>query len=179
MAVVGVNNFELLCETIQPPLTSISQQGERTGFEAARLLTRILDGEVDDVEHLRLPPGELIERRSTDFLAVDDPDVAWAMRFIRDNAAEPITVDDVLRHVAVSRRTLDKRFIEAIGHVPAQEIRLTRLRRAQNLLANTRERIVSVAMQSGFRSASGFDRAFREHTGMTPRQYRRRFSTEW
>ena len=176
-AVIGVNNYELLCETARPPLTSICQLAERTGYEAARLLDRIVAGKADGIEHLRLPPGKLIKRRSTDFLAIDDPDVADAIAFIRDNASESITVDDVLERIAVSRRTLDKKFIAALGHPPAEEIRMTRIRRARHLLANTTEQIVWVAMRSGFRSVSGFDRAFREQTGLTPRQYRKRFGT--
>ena len=58
---------------------------------------------------------------------------------------------------------------------PAEEIRLSRMRRAQYLLVNTSEQILSVALRSGFRSVSGFDRSFRERTGLTPREYRRKF----
>jgi LacI family transcriptional regulator len=176
-AVIGVNNYELLCETARPPLSSICQQAERTGYEAARLLDRIVAGDAGDLEHVRLPPGRLVKRRSTDFLAIDDSDVADAIAFIRDNVTESITVDDVLERVAVSRRTLDKRFIAALGHPPAEEIRMTRIRRAQQLLADTSEQILSIAMRCGFRSVSGFNRAFRDTTGLTPRQYRRQFHT--
>ncbi len=176
VAVVGVNNFQLLCETGQPPLSSICQQAERTGYEAARLLTRIVDGEAEAVEHLHLPPGELVQRRSTDFLAVADGEVALALRFIRENCARPITVDDVLEHTSVSRRTLDKRFIESLGHPPAEEIRLSRIRRAQHLLASSPQTILAIALSSGYRSVSGFERAFQHYTGMAPREYRRRFA---
>ncbi len=175
VAVVGVNNYELLCETAQPPLTSICQNAERIGFEAARLLDQITKGTAEPVEHLEIPPGELVKRRSTDFLAFQDPDVAAALVFIHEHASEPITVEHVLQHLAVSRRTLDKKFCEILGHPPAAEIRSSRIRRAQDLLARTDEQIVMVAAGSGFRSVSGFQRAFREHTGLTPRQYRRQF----
>lgn len=175
MAVVGVNNYDLLCESAQPPLTSICQQAVRIGYEAARLLDRVVAGDVGCEEHLQVAPGELVQRRSTDFLAIDDPDVSAALTFIRDHGSEPITVDDVLGVVAVSRRTLDKKFLAALGHPPAEEIRCWRIRRAQELLARTSEQVVSVALRSGFRSVSGFDRAFRQHTGLTPRQYRRQF----
>ncbi len=176
-AVVAVNNYELLCETAQPPLSSICQQAERIGYEAMRLLDRLVrkrGRRRKSPPHIALPPGDLVRRRSTDFLAIDDPDVAAALTAIRANAAQPITIDDVLADVMVSRRTLDKKFIAALGHPAAAELHLTRMKIAQQLLAQTEQQILTVAMCSGFASVSGFGRAFRLHAGMTPRQYRKR-----
>lgn len=172
-AVLGVNDFALLCEIAEPPLSSIRQQAERTGYEAARLLTRIVEGKADPNTQIRLPPGEVVERRSTDMLAVDDPDVGEALRFIRDRLEEARTVDDIVGHVSVSRRTLDKRFLATIGHTPADELRLTRIRRAKQLLSQTNLAVTEVALRCGFGTASSLDRAFRDATGMTPREHRR------
>ncbi len=175
VAVIGVNNNDLLCETAQPPLTSICQQAERIGYEAARLLDRGVVQSGDRVEPLQIAPGELVERRSTDFLAIDDLDVIAALVFIRDHVNKAHSVDDVLNHVCVSRRTLDKKFCAVLGHPLSEEIRCLRIRRAQDLLAKTQEQILNVALRSGFESPSGFYRAFRKHTGLTPREYRRQF----
>lgn len=175
VAVIGVNDFTLLCETAQPPLSSIRQQAERTGYEAARLLTEIVEGRADPTTHILLPPGEVMHRRSTDTVAVHDSEVRQALLFIRREFPNAISMEDVADHVAMSRRGLDKRFVAALGHTPAEELRQVRLRRAEELLSQTNLGISEVGARCGFRSLSSFDRAFQEATGMTPGRYRKKY----
>ncbi len=172
-AVLGVNDFALLCETAAPPLSSIRQQAERTGYEAARLLTAIVEGRADRTAQLRLPPGDVVQRRSTDMLALDDLEVAEVLRFIRDHLEESITIDEIAAHLAISRRGLDKRFSAKIGHTPAMELSKARIRRAEELLRQTNLGVSEISLRCGFRTVSSFDRAFRQATGATPRQYRK------
>jgi LacI family transcriptional regulator len=176
VSVLGVGNFELLCETCRPPMSSIPQRARQIGYEAANLLDQIVKGKAKPDTRILMPPGELVPRRSTDFLAIDDSVVCEALRFIRGNFLYPITVEDVAGKVTVSRRTLDKRFIDSMGHSPAREISLMRIRRAQELLANAKEQIVVVATRSGFASLSSFNSVFREATGLTPSEYRRQYT---
>lgn len=177
-AVLGVNDFTLLCETAQPPLSSIRQQAERTSYEAAQLLTEIVEGTAEPTTRILLPPGEVIERQSTDTLAVEDAEVCRAILFIRSHMAEPITVNDVAHHVSMSRRGLDKRFLATIGHTAAVELWKARLRRGQQLLSQTNLGVTEVSARCGFSTVSSFDRAFRDTTGMTPRQYRKQHGIE-
>ncbi|GAA4436238.1 substrate-binding domain-containing protein [Bremerella cremea] len=172
MSVVGVNDYRLICETTMPPLSSISQNSERIGFLAAQLLDQMIQGEPIPPEPIVVPPGNMFVRRSSEFLALDDCDVAAAIEFIRARCNHPITVTDVVDNGEMSRKTLEKRFKSLIGHSIAQEIRLSRMRHAQHLLTSTTLSIVDVAVRSGFDSTSGFIRAFREHTGITPAEYR-------
>jgi len=171
-AVLGVNDFTLMCETAQPPLSSIRQQAERTGYEAAQLLTDIVEGRAARQTQLLLPPGEVIHRRSTETLALDDPEMREAVLYIRNHLAEAISIEDVAQHLAMSRRGLDKRFLAAVGHTPGAELRRVRLRRGAELLSQTKLSITEISARCGFAATSSFDRAFREMMGMTPREYR-------
>jgi LacI family transcriptional regulator len=123
---------------------------------------------------LLVPPTHVVGRRSTDTLAIDDPILAAALRFIRDRAAEPITVPDVLDAVAVSRRSLERRFHAALDRSPAAEIRQAHLRRAQELLAATDLPLPAVAAASGFGSPEYLATVFKHETGQTPLKYRSR-----
>lgn len=170
--VVGVNDHRLICETTDPSISSIRQQAERIGYEAAATLHALLQG-VKPKERVRLiSPGDVVVRRSSDFVAVDDPVVRDAIHEIRRYCGHPITVEAIADKLPVTRRTLDKRFTAAIGHPPAEEIRLSRIRLARDLLRNTNLQIVAIGMRCGFESTSGFIRAFRELTGTTPRRFR-------
>ena len=178
VAVLGVDNFELLCDFSSPPLTSVAQSSYRIGFEAAKLLDQLMSGEPPPREPILIPPVGVVARQSTDVLAVDDPDVAEALRFIRNHADQHITLADILDHVAVSRRSLEIRFKNAIGHSVEQETINVRMHRAKQLLSETVMPITQVAFHSGDQSSTGFSVAFRKETGMSPRDYRKHLACE-
>ncbi|RCS54128.1 helix-turn-helix domain-containing protein [Bremerella cremea] len=172
MSVVGVNNYRLICDTTMPPLSSISQNSERIGYLAAETLVRQIENESPPSDPVLVSPGQMIVRRSSEFLALDDPEVTSAIEFIRSHCSRPITVTDIVDNATMGRKSLEKRFKSVVGHSIAQEIRLSRMRHAQHLLTSTTLSIIDVAVRSGFDSTSGFIRAFREHSGVTPAEYR-------
>lgn len=172
ISVIGVNNYGLICDTTSPHLSSISQNSEKIGFLAAQLVDQLIQGEPIPPEPILVAPGPIIARRSSEFIALDDTEVAAAIEFIRARCGQPITVTDIVERSDVSRKTLEQRFKSVVGHSIAQEIRLSRMRRAQHLLSSTSLSIVDVAIRSGFDSTSGFIRAFKEYTGLTPADYR-------
>ena len=171
-ALIGVNNYRLICETSDPPLSSIAQSAHQIGYAAAKLLHEMIEGKKPPKKPVLIPPGGLFARRSSDFSAVDDELVVRAMNFIRDHCGQPITAEDVVEQSDVSRRTLDKRFLAALGHPTAEEIRLARIKKARELLVSTDMQVLMVGLSCGYDSPSGFVRAFREATGVTPQQYR-------
>jgi LacI family transcriptional regulator len=175
IAVLGVDNDVLLTEMARPTLSSIDLGGDRIGFEAARLLDAILSGRKVPREPLEIPPNGVITRHSTDVLSIEDEAVAEAARFIRQRAAEHIGVDDVLRHVAMSRRNLERRFRRAMRRSLLDEIRRVHLDRAARLLRETDLDMPGIAMQSGFASQVRFGTVFREKMGLTPTAYRRKY----
>jgi len=110
VAIVGVNNDDLLCESAWPPLSSVEVDCTRMGYEAAKLLDRMLAGKspVGKARHIRLPPLGVVKRQSTDVLAIEDRNVVEAVRFIQKHACDPCSVPDVLEHVPIARRWLEK-----------------------------------------------------------------------
>lgn len=178
VAILGVDNDPYLGSLGYPALSSIALPAKKVGFEAAALLNRLMLGGRAPAEPLRVPPIGVISRRSTDLLAIDDPYLATAVRFIRENAASPINVGDVVQQVPISRRTLEKLFRERIGRSPLEEIRRMRILRAQQLLASTDLTVDTIAEQSGFGSGSWLSANFRDTCGITPGAYRRQFQSE-
>lgn len=172
VAVLGGDEDYLLCETCSPPLSGVALTSEQVGYEAAALLDRLLNGEPSPKKPILIQPTRVVVRQSTNTLAIDDEDLARAVAFIRDHAHEPIQVCDVLREVAVSRSWLERRFQETLGRSPAAEIRRVHLERAKQLLSESDMPVPDVATASGFRSREYLAYAFKQATGLSPRQYR-------
>src|SRR5205823_184026 len=121
-----------------------------------------------------VPPLSVVLRQSTDVLAIDNPIVADALRFIREHADSLIDVHNVLERVAVSRRALERLFRKTLGTSVAQEIRGAHVRRARDLIASTELGMEQIARLSGF---SGYDHlwmTFRKAMSVTPVEYRQR-----
>jgi LacI family transcriptional regulator len=174
VAIVGVDDDELLCELAHPPLSSVAVPAERVGYEAAALLDGLLQGRTAPRQPVLLMPIGVVRRQSSDVLAIADADVAAALRFIRSPAARSITVADVLAAVPVSRRGLERRFRRLLGRGIWAEIRRVRLDRARTLLAGSDLPISRVATHAGFSDGKQLSVVFRQETGLTPTQYRRR-----
>jgi LacI family transcriptional regulator len=175
VAIVGVNNDDLLCESAWPPLSSIDAGFPRIGYAAGHLMDRLLArqrlGKAQ--RQIRLPPLRVVRRRSTDVLAVTDPTVADALRFIREHACDPCSVDDVLDHLAVSRRSLELKFAQTLGHTPREQILNIQMEAARSLLLQPGMTLPAIAKRCGFSDQSAFGRAFRRALGRSPSAYRR------
>lgn len=172
VAVLSGVDDALLCEASRPQLSAISVNAEQIGEIAAEMLQLLIDRRPLPPMPIRVPPIGIITRQSTDTLAVDDPDLVQAIGFIREHAMDPIHVEDVLRAVPMSRRSLERSFQETLGRSPAMEIRRVRIERAKQLLATTDLPIPKVATASGFGTGEYLATLFRQMTGMTPLKYR-------
>lgn len=174
VAVLGGDEDVLLCQTCVPPLSAVALTSERIGYQAAALLDRLQNGDTAPAAPLLIEPARVVVRQSTDTLAIDDRHLAQAIGFIRRHGAEPIQVSDVLRAVPMSRSSLERRFQQALGRSPADEIRRVHLERAKQLLAESDLPVPEVADASGFQSREYLAYAFKRATGLTPREYRAR-----
>ncbi|MBN2580464.1 MAG: XylR family transcriptional regulator [Pirellulales bacterium] len=172
VAVLGVDNSENFCDCLRVPLSSIDDRLEKIGYEGAALLERILQGEKPPTEPIYIPPAGIVERRSTDCLAVDHPEVAKALHFIYKHAHLPITLRDVLQHLTMSRSGLEKAFREHYVRAPMEELRRIRLERAQKMLLETDEKILTIARLTGFQTPQNLCRFFTEQLGITPKRFR-------
>ncbi len=171
VAVIGVDNDELICNVASPTLSSLSLNAELMGFHAAKAMNSLLVG-ADPGPTVLIEPVGVISRQSTDTVGVDDPVVAGALRFIRAHAAKPIGVPDLVRHGLVSRRTLEKRFEKVLGRSPYEEIERSRLSLARELLINSDIKISTVAQKSGFSGVHYMHQVFRRRLGQTPGRFR-------
>ena len=173
VAVVGVDNDEVLCELSNPPLTSVAPDTVRIGYEAATLLDHLMRGGKPTSQHHLVPPLGVITRRSTDVLAISDSAIASVLRFIREHACEGIHVADLVRVAALSRSVLERRFAGRVGRSLKAEILRVQLSRAQQLLRETDQSLSDIAERSGFKHPEYFSALFRLKVGVTPGRYRR------
>jgi LacI family transcriptional regulator len=178
VAVLGVDNDPLLCALTTPPLSSVIPNPKRTGWEAAALLERMMSGgRVPPKSHL-IPPLGVQTRQSTDVLALEDREIAAALRFIREHACDGATVSDVLRAVPLSRRVLESRYRKATGRTPHQDLLRFRLERVKQLLAETEHSLERISSLAGFNHPEYMSVAFKRETGTTPGAYRREVAPE-
>ena len=177
VAVIGVDNDVVACEFCNPPLTSVSLPHRRVGAEAALLVERGMQRPARGAELIRLPGGAIVERRSTDMLAIPDPDVVAALAYIRNHATNLIRVADVLRHVPTYQHRLERGFRKYLGRTMLNEIRRVHVEHAKRLLVMTDLPIPEVAVRSGFRNTTKLGIAFRQLMGITPSSYRKQHTT--
>ena len=177
VAVLGVDDDEVLCGLASPPLSSVIPDAVGAGQLAARLLATLMRGGRLDRSEWLLPPLGISTRQSTDVLAVDDELVVAAVRHIRDHACSGIKVADVVAAVGTSRRVLEARFTRRLGRTPHEEIAAVQFRRVEQLLRETDLPLVEVAERAGFRHAEYMTVAFSRRYGMPPSRWRKEHST--
>jgi LacI family transcriptional regulator len=173
VAVIGVDDEELVCSLAYPPLSSVIPNAPSIGYEAAALLDRLMKGEPEATNPLSIPPVGITTRLSTDVTAITDSDVAAALRFIREHASEGIDVADVLSHVPVSRSVLQRRFRCLLGRSIHGVIARVRLERVKQLLVETDLALAVIAKRTGFSHVEYLSAAFRQAFGSPPGSYRR------
>jgi len=176
VAVIGVDNDELLCNLANPPLSSVALATEKAGFQAAQLLDRIMQGQERMAgQRIVVAPTHVVSRSSTDTLPVEDADVIDAVQFIRNHVQKQVQVADVVAATCLSRRTLERRFLATLGRSVQHEINRQRTDRIASMLLQTRMTQVEIAQTMGYTSVDNLRRFFQRHTQMTPLVYQRKF----
>lgn len=175
VAIVGMGNDDLVCEIARPSLSSVEVPTERIGYEAAALLDRLMEGLAPPRWPILIPPMGIVARQSSDLVAIEDADVVAALRLIRGRDHVPTRVQDILREVPVSRRSLERKFRKVLNRGISQEIRRVHLERAKSLLAGTDLAMSAIAESAGFLDGRHLSIIFRQETGLTPTAYRTQF----
>ncbi|HEY1686743.1 MAG TPA: DNA-binding transcriptional regulator [Tepidisphaeraceae bacterium] len=171
VGIVGADDDEPICRIAVPPLSSVIINDEQRGYEAAALLDRMMAGQAPPEGPVYIEPGGVRTRGSTDVIA-DDLAVVKALRYLKDNACEHISVDDVVRQVPLSRSVLERRFRKFVGRSINNEMVRLRLNRAMELLSETNLELKVIAQQAGFGTQSYMNAVFKDKLGRTPGSFR-------
>jgi LacI family transcriptional regulator len=179
VAILGVDNDELICNFSYPQLSSIALSTERAGYEAAKVLDKLMKGQkiAENEKEVTIFPLHVVTRQSTDIMAIEDKNVEQAVSFIRRHSREIIQVDDVAQAVGLSRRALEQHFRKALDHSVHEEIKYTRVNLMANMLIGTNLSVSQIAKLLGYPHAThNISRYFKQQKGMSPLEYRRKFA---
>ncbi|MCU5772322.1 XylR family transcriptional regulator [Erwiniaceae bacterium BAC15a-03b] len=176
LCVIGIDNEELTRYLSRVALSSVAQGSRQMGYQAAKLLHRLLDKQVLPLQRILVPPVKVIERRSTDYRSLHDPAVIQAMHYIRFNACKGIKVEQVLDAVGMSRSNLEKRFKDETGETIHALIHSEKLEKARTLLISSSMSINEISQMCGYPSLQYFYSVFKKSYASTPGEYRERFS---
>ncbi len=173
VAVVGVDNNNVLCDYAPVPLTSVQVNYREIGYQAAELLDRIMSGKVSHTESKVVTPVRVVARESTNAMGVTDIRLMKALLLIRSNYPSTLTASDLSKYVGLSKNQLSRIFVQHLRRSIPEEINRVRIEAAKKGLTAGQESIKEVAFACGFNSANYFNKIFKEHTGVTPLAYRR------
>jgi LacI family transcriptional regulator len=175
VAVVGAGNSLLAVDAMHTPVSSVDVNMETIGYEGAKLLDELMGRKTKPTQPVRVPPFRLIARKSSDLVAINHPGVARSLRFMWDHCREPIGVNDLAKAANMSVRSFHHSFVVNLGRAPGAELHRIRIERAKKLLSDSSEKMDSIAELCGYESGNSFWVAFKRATGISPRQFQKKF----
>jgi len=171
--VIGVDNDPLVCDIGDPPLTSIALNIESAGYQAAALMDYMINKKKIIGKKIIVTPTHVVQRQSSDILAVNDPEVAQAIAYIKKNAKNKILVNDVVKTTCLSRRTLERRFKQSIHRSIYSEIRRVRIELISKMLIETDLPISQISSFFNFTDLEHISRYFKIEKGVGLREFRK------
>lgn len=178
VSIVTLDNDQIAASLAYPEFTTVDIPWATIGFESAKRLDQLMESKRPsraEAKAIAVDPLGITQRRSSEAIAVSDAKLAHAVAFIRENNGRSLSVDEVARTAGISRRSLEKRFAELLGHSPFEEIRQQQLARVKQLLLNSEESIEQILPSTAFATTSHLSNAFHKAFGLAPGQFRRRF----
>lgn len=176
VSVIGVGNALPAVDAMRTPISTVDENFALLGYRGAELLDQLMHGGTPPANPIRIPPAGLIERKSSDLLAVNHPGIARALRFLWDNHHRPIGVEDLARAAAMSRSGLHQTFLGHIGRPPGKELHRVRIEHVKKMLLQSGMKLEEIADKSGYRSANSLWVAFKQATGLSPKEFQKQFS---
>jgi len=176
VGIIGVDNDELVCELSSPAISSVAINFEAAGYESARLLDGWMrSGRISLPARINAPATHVVPRMSTDILAVKDPRLLKALRFIRDHVRENVGVAEVARAAGLSRRGLENRFRRDLERSVLQEIRRSRVDLIARMLLETDLPVAAIASALGYENLQHIARYFRQEKNTSLIGFRKRY----
>lgn len=175
VAVLGVDNDEMICDLSDPPLSSIALDAEKGGYDAAKLLDHMIKHGTSNYYDIIVKPVQVITRHSTDIYATNDDHIASSLKYIHQNIDKNLHVDEVVKQVPLSRRALEKRFLEITGYPIYKYIFNLRIEKFTQKLLDTDMSVFEIALDMGLTDSKNIARQFRQAKGCSPSVYRNRY----
>ena len=175
IAILGVDNDDLLCNISDPPLSSIVLDAENAGYNAGKLLHQLITKEITEPFNIVVNPLIIERRKSTEKYAVSDKNIRTILNYIEKNYANHLSVEELVKQVPLSRRVLEKKFKEETGESLYQYIQNYRIDQFTRLLITTDYSLFEAALQSGFENYKNVSRVFRKYKSLSPAEYRKRY----
>ena len=172
ISVMGVDNDELLCTLGSTTLSSIYVDIEEGGWKTAELIERRIANPHAPLEDVVLKPVKVVGRISTAAFATTDVQIQKAIQFIHQNYQKKISVKDVMGEVALSRRLLERRFKAVTGQTLYPYITDLKIKRFAELLLDTDEQVVGIALTLGENDTKSISRRFKQLYGCSPNEWR-------
>ncbi|WP_299430165.1 DNA-binding transcriptional regulator [uncultured Maribacter sp.] len=172
IAILGIDNDELLCNIANPKLSSIARNHTKVAFNACKILDDLMNGIPIKNNIIPTEPLNIVERTSTDTIASKDVEVIKALNFIRSNTHLNLTVNDVVEKTTISRRSLYTRFRKVTNRTILEEIQFHKIKKFKELLIAQKLSVKEIAFCLGFDDISHISRWFSAIEGITPIKWR-------
>ncbi|MFR8804665.1 MAG: substrate-binding domain-containing protein, partial [Anaerovoracaceae bacterium] len=174
IAVLGVDNDELLCGISDPPVSSVELDVERGGYETCALLHRQIMNSTRQPFNVVITPVEVVQRQSSYIYNIKDPNVAKIVAFIDSNYNTNLDINGILKLVPLSRRSVETKFRKETGTTIYQYILKCRVEHLAHLLLTSDRPVSEIADEVGFGDNGSFSRIFRKMKGCSPQEYRQK-----
>ena len=174
VAILGVDNNEIICENQTVPLSSVFHDHEEIGYRGAELLEKLMSGRKPPTNPVLIPPKHIVQRQSTDITATDDAVLRQALDYIAAHLDTSFGLSQIAGSLKMPAYRLGELFRMKLGRSAGKEIVRQKIALARKLLEETDKPVKEIASETGFCNIAYFVNTFRRETGSTPRRYRSR-----
>lgn len=178
IAVLGVDNDNLLCNISNPTLSSIELDVENGGYEAAKLLHQLIEKRIDKAHDIIVDPIKIIKRKSTEQFVIGNKYIKDIILFLEKNYMNNLQVDDLIKIVPLSRRMAEKKFREETGLSIYQYLQNLRIEKLALILQSSKKKLIIASEEVGFRDYKNVARIFQKIKGVTPSEYRKKYTSK-
>ncbi len=177
VALLGVDNDDLICNISDPPISSIQLDVIKGGYEAGRLLHQLFEKKRTGPYNIIVNPVRIELRQSTEKYNIANEYIHEVVQYIESAFTTPISIETLLRKVPLSRRSLETKFKKEMGMSLYQFILHRRIEYlAELLLVEQKQSLLDLAIQSGFSDSRNLSRIFKKHKGFTPKEFQKKFA---
>ena len=172
IALLGVDNDELMCNISDPPISSIELEVEKGGYSIGRLIHQQIKKEHKDTFNIVISPIRIKLRQSTEKYNIKNPYIQEVVKYIETHYSSDLTVKSLLANIPLSRRNFEVKFKNELNTSIYQYILNCRCNHLADLLLTTDRPLADLAIEVGFKDYNNISRVFKKLKGCSPLEYR-------